>query len=337
MRDLYGLQALAVVAGLGLLTACVTDPYTGEQKISKTATGAAIGGAAGAAIGAASGGDRGKRAAIGAGAGVLAGGAVGAYMDYQESKLREQLQGTGVSVTRAGDELILNMPGNITFEVNQADIRASFYDVLNSVVLVVKEFDKTIIEISGYTDSTGSDSYNQSLSERRADSVGNYFRAFLENSAIPDAIASEIAEEVRSQHRAENIWRIPMPGAVETLSELRSRGVRTAVVSNADGRAEAGLRSAGIADHVEFVVDSHYEGVEKPDPEIFHRALRRLDVPARSAVYIGDIYSIDAVGSRAAGLSPVIIDPTGTYTGLDCPVISSLRELIESAGQEEST
>jgi len=177
MRDIHGFQAAAFAAALCLLTACVTDPYTGEKKVSKTATGAVIGGAAGAAIGAATGGDRGKRAAIGAGAGVLAGGAVGAYMDHQESKLREQLQGTGVSVTRAGDDLILNMPGNITFEVNQADIRPDFYDVLNSVVLVVKEFDKTIIEISGYTDSTGSDSYNQTLSERRSESVGSYFRS----------------------------------------------------------------------------------------------------------------------------------------------------------------
>ena len=175
MRKLYGFQAAALAVGLCFLTACVTDPYTGERKLSKAATGAMIGGATGAAIGAATGGDRGKRAAIGAAAGVVAGGAVGAYMDHQESKLREQLQGTGVSVTRAGDDLILNMPGNITFEVNQADIRSGFYDVLNSVVLVVQEFDKTIIEISGYTDSTGADSYNQELSERRAGSVGSYF------------------------------------------------------------------------------------------------------------------------------------------------------------------
>jgi len=177
MRAIYGFQALAVATGLALLAACVTDPYTGEQKISKAATGAVIGGATGAAIGAATGGDRGKRAAIGAAAGVLAGGAVGAYMDHQESKLREQLQGTGVSVTRAGDDLILNMPGNITFKVDRDDIRSGFYDVLNSVVLVVQEFDKTVIEISGYTDSTGADSYNQELSERRAGSVGSYFKA----------------------------------------------------------------------------------------------------------------------------------------------------------------
>jgi outer membrane protein OmpA-like peptidoglycan-associated protein len=174
MRKFHGFQALAAAAGLCLLAACVTDPFTGERTLSKTATGAVIGGAAGAAIGAATGGDRGERAAIGAAAGVLAGGAVGAYMDHQESKLREQLRGTGVSVTRAGDELILNMPGNITFEVDQAGIRPGFYGVLNSVVLVVNEFDKTVIEIAGFTDSTGSDSYNQTLSERRAYSVGDY-------------------------------------------------------------------------------------------------------------------------------------------------------------------
>jgi outer membrane protein OmpA-like peptidoglycan-associated protein len=188
MRKFYGFQALALGAGLCLLAACVTDPYTGERKVSKTATGAIIGGAAGAAIGAATGGDRGERAAIGAAAGALAGGAVGAYMDHQEAKLREQLQGTGVSVTRAGDDLILNMPGNITFEVDRADIRSGFYDVLYSVVLVVKEFDKTIIEVSGFTDSTGSDSYNQTLSERRAYSVGDYLTS---QGVIPGRVVTK--------------------------------------------------------------------------------------------------------------------------------------------------
>ncbi|MBW2543154.1 MAG: OmpA family protein [Deltaproteobacteria bacterium] len=174
MSKIDSFGAVALAASLCLLTACVTDPYTGEKKVSKAATGAVIGGATGAAIGAATGGDRGKRAGIGAAAGAVAGGAVGAYMDHQEAKLREQLQGTGVSVTRAGDELILNMPGNITFDVDQSSIRSDFYDVLNSVVLVVKEFDKTNIEVSGFTDSTGSDQYNQELSERRAASVGSY-------------------------------------------------------------------------------------------------------------------------------------------------------------------
>src|SRR5215510_6372177 len=128
---------VAVIAGL--LTGCMTtDPYTGEQKVSKTAKGAGIGALAGAAVGALTGGDgkaHRKNALIGAGVGALAGGAVGNYMDRQEAKLRSQLQGTGVSVVRNGDNITLNMPGNITFRTDSADLNSSFYDVLNSVSL----------------------------------------------------------------------------------------------------------------------------------------------------------------------------------------------------------
>jgi outer membrane protein OmpA-like peptidoglycan-associated protein len=160
---------------LMFLCGCVTDPYTGERKMSKTAWGAGLGALAGAGVGALAGDSKG--AMIGAGIGALAGGSVGYYMDRQETKLREQLQGTGVSVTRQGDNLILNMPGDITFAVNQSDIKPGFYDVLNSVVLVLKEFEKTSIHIVGYTDSTGSYEYNVKLSEKRAQSVASYLRA----------------------------------------------------------------------------------------------------------------------------------------------------------------
>jgi outer membrane protein OmpA-like peptidoglycan-associated protein len=158
-------------------TACTTDPYTGQPQVSRTAIGAVIGSAAGAGIGALADRNHARGALIGAGAGALAGGAVGAYMDYQEKKLRERLQGTGVSVTRVGNEIILNMPGNITFDVNRAEIRPDFYPVLNSVVLVVQEYQKTIIEISGYTDSTGTDAHNLDLSNRRAESVAAFLKA----------------------------------------------------------------------------------------------------------------------------------------------------------------
>jgi outer membrane protein OmpA-like peptidoglycan-associated protein len=171
-------RALAGAVALALLGACTTDPYTGEQQVSRTAIGAVIGSAAGAGIGAlADRRNRARGALIGAGAGALAGGAVGGYMDYQEAKLRKQLQGTGVSVTRVGNEIILNMPGNITFPTDQDAIRADFYDVLNSVALVCKEYDKTIIEVTGYTDSTGTDAHNLDLSKRRAASVGGYLRS----------------------------------------------------------------------------------------------------------------------------------------------------------------
>ncbi|MEM7279572.1 MAG: OmpA family protein, partial [Pseudomonadota bacterium] len=136
--------------------------------------------ATGAVIGLASGDDavdRRQRALIGAGAGALAGGSVGYYMDRQEAKLRAELQGTGVSVTRDGDYITLNMPGNVTFASDSADLSPAFFDVLGSVTKVLNKYEKTVIEVAGHTDSDGSDQYNQSLSQRRASSVGQYLRA----------------------------------------------------------------------------------------------------------------------------------------------------------------
>ena len=160
-----------------VLSACVsTDPYTGEQKASNTAKGAGIGALAGAVIGAASSSksDRKKGILTGAAAGAAIGGGAGYYMDRQEAKLRSELQGTGVQVRREGDNISLIMPGNITFATGNASIRSDFYPVLNSVAKVLAEFDKTAIIASGHTDSTGSDSFNQTLSEQRAASVKNY-------------------------------------------------------------------------------------------------------------------------------------------------------------------
>ncbi len=163
-----------------ILGGCETlDPYTGESKTSNATKGAIIGAVSGAVVGLVSGDDsveRRKRALIGAGVGALAGGAVGYYMDQQETKLRAELQGTGVSVTRIGDNITLNMPGNVTFTTDSSDLSPAFFDVLASVSKVLTEFDKTVVEVAGHTDSDGSQSYNQSLSERRASSVAEYLR-----------------------------------------------------------------------------------------------------------------------------------------------------------------
>ena len=140
---------IALVTTVGLL-ACTTDPYTGERKTSKAAKGAGLGALVGAGVGLIAGGDA-KGALIGAGIGALAGGAAGHYMDRQEAKLREQLAGTGVGVTRQGDNLILNMPGDITFDIDSSDIKPDFYRILGSVALVLKEFDKTSIHVVGFT------------------------------------------------------------------------------------------------------------------------------------------------------------------------------------------
>jgi outer membrane protein OmpA-like peptidoglycan-associated protein len=167
-----------LAAAAALTVGCQTiDPYTGETKTSSATKGAAIGAGAGAVLGILTGDDskeRRKRALIGAGVGAIAGGAVGSYMDNQEAKLREQLQGTGVSVTRVGNDIVLNMPGNVTFQTDSSDLNPQFFGVLDSVGLVLKEYDKTVIEVVGHTDSTGSAEYNQALSERRAATVATY-------------------------------------------------------------------------------------------------------------------------------------------------------------------
>ena len=166
-----------VVTALLVMSCTTLDPYTREEKTSNAAKGAAIGAASGVAVGLITGDSSSRRkrnALIYGGLGALAGGAVGHYMDRQEMELRKQLEGTGVSVTRMGDNITLNMPGNITFDFDDSDINAGFYPVLNSVGLVLNEFDQTFVEVAGHTDSKGSVDYNQTLSERRADSVAAY-------------------------------------------------------------------------------------------------------------------------------------------------------------------
>lgn len=169
-------HSLLVVSCAGFLAACATtsDPWTGDERSTRTGQGAAIGAGIGAVLGAISGGDRLKRVAIGAGIGALSGAAIGNYMDRQEQALREQLRGTGVSVTRRGDDIILNMPGNVTFGFDRSELRPEFFDVLDSVALVLEEFDQTVLVIDGHTDSTGRREYNMDLSRRRSESVGRY-------------------------------------------------------------------------------------------------------------------------------------------------------------------
>jgi len=170
-----------LAATAAFLAACSTDPYTGEQKVSNTAigagTGAVLGTAAGLIIGKSTNASTRKSVLIGAGLGAIAGGGVGLYMDNQEAKLRQRLEGTGVSVTRRGDNIVLNMPSNITFDTDRAEVRPEFYEVLNSVAIVLAEFNKTLVDVTGHTDSDGSDAYNQNLSERRAGTVAEYLVA----------------------------------------------------------------------------------------------------------------------------------------------------------------
>ena len=180
--NIRSLKAMSIAVGIAVIvTGCQTlDPYTREERACRATEGALIGAAAGAVVGLVSGDDaveRRQRALILAGVGALAGGAIGNYQDRQEAQLRAELEGTGVSVTRIGDNITLNMPGNVTFATDSSDLSPAFFNVLNSVGKVLNEYGKTVVEVAGHTDSTGSDVYNQSLSERRAASVATYLQS----------------------------------------------------------------------------------------------------------------------------------------------------------------
>ena len=215
---------MITIASLSVLSACQTyDPYTGEQKTSNAAKGAGIGAGVGAVLAyltnrKESSKKRQKRMLQAAGIGAIAGGGIGYYMDTQEAKLRKTLRDTGVSVERDGDNINLVMPGNITCVTAGHDLNAEFYAVLDSVILVLQEFDKTVIVVSGHTDSKGSIDYNQALSERRADSVAEYLLdkgvvvARLETIGFGEGspIADNATAEGRSLNRRVELSLLPI-------------------------------------------------------------------------------------------------------------------------------
>lgn len=215
---------LATLLALSIgLTGCTTiNPYTGEEQTSSAVKGGAIGAATGALVGvlASSKHDRGKGALIGATTGAAVGGGIGYYMDVQEAKLRQKMKGTGVSVTRQGDNIILNMPNTVTFDTNSSQIKASGANTLTGVAMVLKEYQKTHINVVGHTDSSGGRDLNMRLSEQRADSVAsNLITQGVEAGRIstsgvgPDQpIASNSTAEGKAQNRRVTITLSPTQG-----------------------------------------------------------------------------------------------------------------------------
>lgn len=214
--------ATALVAAM-MLSGCAT--YTGQTQDpndpNRTRNNALIGAGIGAVAGLLSGGDateRRQRALVGAGVGGLAGGAVGAYQDRQEAELRRQTAGTGIDVSREGDIIKLNLPDGVTFDFGKSNLKPQFYPALNNVAETLKQYDQTIVEVSGHTDAIGSDEANQRLSEQRAASVANYLtgqglmRERFEVVGMGEnyPVASNETDSGRAQNRRVEIRVLPL-------------------------------------------------------------------------------------------------------------------------------
>jgi outer membrane protein OmpA-like peptidoglycan-associated protein len=214
-----GFVALLAAASVALAGCASLEDFASNPEKEKTRKGAGYGAAAGAVVGLLSAGNNPfKSAMIGAAAGALAGGSVGYYMDRQEAKLREQMAGTGVDVVRNGDNITLDIPGGVTFAFDSANLNTQFYPVLDKVATTLGEYNKTVIEVAGHTDSVGSASYNQQLSERRANSVASYLgnrgidraRMVTIGAGKDHPIASNTTEEGRAQNRRVEITIVPV-------------------------------------------------------------------------------------------------------------------------------
>lgn len=218
---LVGASAAILLGGAACTT---TDPYrTGPQR-NNTATGAVAGAVGGALLGYltnTSNSEQGRRnALIGAGVGALGGAAVGQYMDRQQRALEAELSGTGVGVARQGDNLILRMPADVTFATNQSDIQPRFLPTLDDVARVLREYDRSVVDVIGHTDSSGGDAINQPLSERRAGSVAGYLiqqgvmpeRVIVQGVSSRNPIADNSTPEGRAQNRRVEILIRPFQG-----------------------------------------------------------------------------------------------------------------------------
>ncbi|CAM5318268.1 Outer membrane protein OmpA-like peptidoglycan-associated protein OS=Sphingobium scionense OX=1404341 GN=GGQ90_001990 PE=4 SV=1 [Sphingobium scionense] len=226
MRISHRILGAAGLAAMLATTACTTDPETGQKRMSKAAIGGIGGALGGYLLGDLVGGrhDRTEKI-LGAGIGAIAGAGIGSYMDEQERKLRQQTAGSGVDVIRQGDDLLLRMPSGITFAFNDASVQPQFRPTLDEVASILSQYPKTYIDVYGHTDSDGSDAYNQTLSERRAQSVANYLSSHGVQSARiatrgfgeSQPIASNATEEGKASNRRVEIKISPV-----TKSDVRN-------------------------------------------------------------------------------------------------------------------
>jgi putative hydrolase of the HAD superfamily len=161
-----------------------------------------------------------------------------------------------------------------------------------------------------------------------------HFRAMMEAVGLSRREFERIGPRMKAAHTMRHLWSAVQDGTREGLASLHRAGYFVACISNADGTVERLLESVGLLHHLAFVVDSGKVGIEKPDPRIFELALRQAGMRPDESLYVGDLYPVDVVGARAAGLTPVLLDPLGRYGERDCrtaPNVAALcRELVSA-------
>lgn len=224
MRAKLIVASVSIAAMLGAAACTTTDPYSSTPTRNNTGTGAIAGALGGAVLGYltnTSNGEQGrKNALIGAGIGALAGAGVGQYMDRQQRALEAELSGTGVGVARQGDTLVLRMPSDVTFATNQSSLDSRFLPVLDDVARVLQEYDRSMVDVIGHTDSSGGDAINQPLSERRASSVASYLidrgvireRLYVAGNSARNPIADNTTVDGKAKNRRVEILIRPFTG-----------------------------------------------------------------------------------------------------------------------------
>jgi putative hydrolase of the HAD superfamily len=158
----------------------------------------------------------------------------------------------------------------------------------------------------------------------------SFFGLVLAGAGWDQPLPATVLAAVRAEHARRNLWRRVLPGVPEALGRLRASGLRLAVVSNANGTVQQLLEEVALASHFDVLLDSFVERIEKPDPRLFERALARLGVSAARALHVGDLYHVDVVGARAAGLAAALIDTGNLYRDVDCPRFSSLPDFVDA-------
>jgi len=227
------------------------------------------------------------------------------------------------------------------------DLDAVFLDAGNTLVTLDHAVICEVLSAAGLTASPGTLARAEAAvrpalsayvggggSSETRDTFTFYVRAILVRLGMPaaaaDALAPDVVATLKRDVGTRRLWSQVMPGVPDALRALRQAGLRLVVVSNSDGTVEEGLSYAGLRDHLDAVVDSAVVGAEKPDPAIFRHALEIAGVRPERTLHVGDLYAVDVIGARRAGLHALLLDPFADWPALDCPTIPDVPALARA-------